>query len=255
MLTVAESQKRLSAALSLCSDMTLSREKITSLRTLIEGINPKVDKHLAECDAALSTVTKIQDGEIVQLTAEHLPENTDDEKKYKRALLLLISLWKNLRTEIVRVQGELGSPDAKTDGGNTWLRIVKGAKGPLGLVTLVAVGVALMYQSSVVVTLHNDGCGTMVAHGAIPISLPGLSLPNEAIQSGDSADITIPGIPLTANGTDKGSLQLSSVGFSFSIQLPSTIRDVTFDGTSLLGKVTDLNLSGKDTHSLIVQCR
>jgi hypothetical protein len=59
---------------------------------------------------------------------------------------------------------------------------------------------------------------------------------------------------MIADGTQKGVLTVGSFKFNMSFQLGS-ISDVKFDGTSLLGKTTSLNLSEKKSHELIFVCK
>ena len=89
-----EAKKRLLAAQALLADETTTREKFNSIRTLIHGINPKIDKTLAKCEEELSTLEKLHNVAVIELTLEHLPEITEKQKKQKKAILFFINTWK-----------------------------------------------------------------------------------------------------------------------------------------------------------------
>lgn len=134
-----DSQKRISAAEKLLAGESTTLERFESIRTLITGINPKVDQALTNCSKAFSTIENLQKGDLVELTAENLPAETSAEKKRKKAILLLIRSWKQLQTEIASVKRELdeqgrGEQSSTESAG----QIAAFAKGPFGLITLAA---------------------------------------------------------------------------------------------------------------------
>lgn len=99
-----EVKKRIEAAYTLLSEETTTREKFESIRTLIKGINPQLDKQLARVSGALADVEKLQKGQVIELSAEHLPDRTEEDKRRKRALILLIKSWRQLHSEVERVK-------------------------------------------------------------------------------------------------------------------------------------------------------
>ncbi len=144
-MDINDSTKRVLTAEKLFLEETTTKEKIASLQTLLKGINPKIDALLSEIMRTLSDFEKLQKGEIIELTAEKLPENTEEEKERKRLLLLLMRSWKQLQGEVARVKSEFEQMDGskqqvdhsqKIQGVG---RVLLGAKGPFGLVTLAAV--------------------------------------------------------------------------------------------------------------------
>ena len=146
-------QKRIEAGYQLLQENTTTRQKFELIRTLLKGINPKIDQSLETVSKLLSDVEKISNNEIIELSAEYLPENTDEEKRRKKALLSFIKNWKQLRSEVERVRGEFenekqGKSDTKAQGLG---KIIVGSKGPFGIVTIVAlviVGTVLFFNSS-----------------------------------------------------------------------------------------------------------
>lgn len=128
------------AAHRLLTEETTSREKFEAVRALIKGINPQIDKLLAESSKAISNLEKFQKGDFVQLSAESLPEETEEEKKRKRAVLLFIKSWKDLQSEVERVRSEFGKErETPSEQASSIGRIVSLAKGPFGIITLAAV--------------------------------------------------------------------------------------------------------------------
>ncbi|MEK7509104.1 MAG: hypothetical protein AAB605_00140 [Patescibacteria group bacterium] len=253
-----DTHKRMRAAYALLAEPTTTRQKIGSVITLLKGINPRFDEALVRAEEALSTLGKIEEGAVIELSAERLPENTEEEKKRKKALLLFIRTWKEVQSEVARVQAELGNQgdvQAPTQHISAWGRIFNFAKGPFGIVTaVVVVGVVAMQQTAVQVTIENHGCGTMYVSGSVPIALPGLKLPKEPIASGGSAEVELPGLTANVDGTNPEALSLRVLTFSMTFQLSSDIEDVTMDGVSLLGKKTEVHLSEQDTHVLKLIC-
>ncbi|MBI5457021.1 hypothetical protein HY969_04770 [Candidatus Kaiserbacteria bacterium] len=252
-----DARSRLQAAHALLLEPSTTREKFNSVRDLVRDINPQLDQALARIEQHLSTWDKIESGDVIHLTADHLPENTEEEKKRKKWLLLFINGWKQLKSEVARVQAEFEasqSSNTPSDTGSLLGRILWKAKGPLGLVTVIAVGVVALQQAAVAITIQNKGCGTMHPSSSIPISIPGLSLPNEPIASGGSAVATLPGLTVHVDGTDTSALSIKVLSYSLTFQLPSNIDNVTMDGASLLGKKTTVKLSEKDAHTLVLTC-
>ena len=136
-----DTKKRLLTAAKLMLEKTTTREKFESIRTLIKGINPRIDKAFDSCSGALSDCVKLQKGEVIELTLENLPEQTEEEKKRKRALLLFLNSWKNLRNEIQRLQNEFENNQNNPNSNNitSFAKIIAFAKGPFGIVTIGAI--------------------------------------------------------------------------------------------------------------------
>ena len=248
-----EASKRMFAAYSLLAEPTTTREKFNHISTLIRGLHPHVDTALEKSHHALSTITNIHDGDVITLSAEHLPENTEEEKRRKKYLLLFIRSWKDLQSEVGRVSAEMNNSQPNATQGSSWWRIIKKAKGPLGVITVIAVGIVALQTTSVQVTIQNKGCATLEPSGSIP-SIPGFSLPKDPIVSGGSAVMTIPPLSLHINGTNKSALALTALNYSFTFELPNNVKDVSLDGTSLLNKQSDVHLSEKKQHVLVLRC-
>lgn len=131
-----DARDRIDSAFQLLTGMEMSVSTFEHIRILMKGIHPGIDKKLEVCSKALDTLQKLQSGDVISLSAERLPEETEKQKKRKKAVLFFISSLKDLKSEIKRVDTEIASSQ-----NSAWKlgRIIKFAKGPFGLVTLGAV--------------------------------------------------------------------------------------------------------------------
>lgn len=247
---------RFQAVENILSESATSIGKLRSVKTLLAGVNPQLDSLLSEYDKRLEALEMLMEGEVLQLAAsEALPEDTEKEKKRKAALLLFLKSHGQVKEEVARVKAEMEKPQSSgAPQTSMWGNIFKAAKGPLALVTVIAVGIAVMSQTSVSIEIKNNGCGTLQASSAASLSIPGLSLPNKSIPSGDSATVVIPPLPVTVDGSQSGRILINATGIKLTFEL-SNVDDVTFDGASLLGVVTDLELAVKKNHELVLVCR
>lgn len=131
-------QEKIKKAYVLLAEESTSLEKFESVRSLIKGINPKIDKLLDKCSKALSDYETLQEGKVIELTIDYLPQNTEKEKQRKKRLLLLIRLWNDLKSEVERAKTELNNNKNQTQT-ESFSKLVLKAKGPLGIITVAAV--------------------------------------------------------------------------------------------------------------------
>lgn len=128
--------KRMRAAYVLLQGREISISTFEQVRILIKGLDPRVDKKLSVCSESLEKLKKIQNGDIILLSVDELLEESEEQKKRKKITLLFISTLRDLRSEIKRVEKEF----AKTRPPQTqWEWISSLVKGPLGIVTIIAV--------------------------------------------------------------------------------------------------------------------
>lgn len=135
--------KRLSAALKILDVNTASLEKIESLGTLLKDFDPKLNQIISRSKKIISDIKKIQSGDLIELGIENLPARDEKEKKRKKLILLLLKNWRELKSEVKRLDKELSNQLEVSNYG----RIIKFAKGPFGLVTLAAlviIGISAM---------------------------------------------------------------------------------------------------------------
>src|SRR5258708_5194653 len=139
----AVTHEKIMSAYQLLTGATISVGTFEHVRTVVKGLHPKLDEKLEACSQALSVVQKLQSGDIITLSVEGLEEDSEEKKKRKKALLLFIQSLKNLKSEIARVDKELIQASTTGNSAQSRLsagtRIIAAAKGPLGVVTLIAV--------------------------------------------------------------------------------------------------------------------
>ncbi len=252
----AEIKRRFQTVMEILSSGSAPIAKLRSVGGLLSGLNPRVDGILKEYDKNLGVLEQLSDGDLVTLSAERLPEGTEEEKKRKRVVLAFLRFKEELASEIARVEKEMDS--AKSESGehdaSMWGRIFGAAKGPLALATVFAVVVGVMHTTAVSVLIENAGCATIDARTAVPVSIPGLKLPNGPIPTNGTATAVFPPLLLTVDGTAPGVLSFSALAFDLSIQLSSSITDVTWNGAPLIGKKSEIKLSERKEHVLRVTC-
>src|SRR3989338_1184921 len=247
------------AVQSLLLEPTTSKEKFAHIQTLLKGIDPRLDNALLRCGEGFSTLDKLFRADVISLTADNLPEETEEEKRRKRAMVLFLGTWNKLKSEVARVEKELTAANSAETGlekVSHWRRIFNFAKGPFGIITIAAVGIVLTMQAVAVdVVIKNQGCDTITPSASLPFAMPGLSLPKEPIERGGSAIATVPGLTLTIDGTQPNALIAQALTLSMNFQLSGNVQDVQLDGVTLLGKRTVVRLSEKGEHELKIICQ
>lgn len=242
-------EKRLQAAHTILHADSINRAAFDSLKTLLTGINPKLDKALSEAGKAWKHIDQIQKSDVIALVVEGLPEATVEQKKRKKALLLFFKWWNDLKSEVARVEKELANdPDAKHHS-NAWGKIFGLAKGPLGIVTLVAAGVVMLKASEVTVAIKNIGCGVLTPPS---INVPGLKLPGSVPEGGEIV-AKMPPLNFTVDATTGSSARVTILGMPYNFEVGRRIS-VTFDGQEIMGKKTNIDLGSQKEHVLVISC-
>ena len=77
----SDAHKKLMAAYELLTGASLSVDSFEHIHTVIKGIHPELDKKLEVCAAALDGLQKIQSLDVISLTADALPEDTEEKRK------------------------------------------------------------------------------------------------------------------------------------------------------------------------------
>jgi hypothetical protein len=135
-------REKIMSAYQLLQGATISVDTFEHIHTILKGLHPKLDEKLEICSKALDKLQKLQAGDIITLSAEGLPEDTEEKRKRKKALLFFIHSLKDLNSEIKRIDTEFSQAQKRSNSSynqlTTWGRIISHAKGPLGIVTLVA---------------------------------------------------------------------------------------------------------------------
>src|SRR3989344_1709252 len=240
------------------SDAT-SKAKFNALRKLIKGANPELDRHLLTISKTLTQIDQFQQGKIINLTAAHLPSQTKEQKRRKKLLLLLLRQWRQLNSEGERRQLQLtqtsGSGNAS---GHSLGKILAGAKGPLGLVTLTAVaiiaGSAYLNSHSTTLVIENSACQTISPIG-VNVKLPGINVPKQSIPPGRSISLTLPQLKFSVDATNPNKIILRAFALHFTFARSGDDTDVLYNHQSLLGRTAAIDLSTPDPHIITLLCR
>ena len=246
-------QEKFEAARALLMEETTSLDKLEKIGCLIKGVNPKIDDNLEKCLRLVKKINKISKGEVVDLGMENLPEKTEKQKKRKKLLLLLLGHWKDLRSEVERVQSLKVSKSKTVDTA----KIVATMKGPLGMITVAAAGIvavcSFLNSRAVNVTIKNVGCKPIRPISERVVNLPGLKLPSEVIASGGEGVAKIPGLKFTVAMNQNG-VNLSAFNFSRNFKMANEVKEVIYDGQPLMGKTTTVDLGSQKEHSVVLRC-
>jgi hypothetical protein len=246
--------KRLQAAYAILHAQTIDKASFDSLKTLLSGISPKVDRLLTGADKAFRNVDHMQKGDAIYLTLEAWPETSPEQKKRKKAFLLFFKWWNDLKNEVARIEKELDKSQKAGNGqGAGWGHIFATAKGPLGILTLIAAGVVLLKASEVTIRVQNQGCAALVPPTRMAIHSPGLKLPSESIISGEEAVVKIPPLSFTVDATQGSSAHVTIAGMSYSFPMGRSAV-VTFDGKTINNAKTDIALGSQKEHVLRISC-
>lgn len=250
--------KRMQAAGDLLQRRTIDAASLASLKTLLSGINPRLDKALVAVSTAAKKVDYLQKGEAISLAVDALPEFSAEDKKRKKAILFFLNCWKDLQSEVARVEKELeqNSKDHSLQGKAGMLGNIFGAaKGPLGLITLGAVVITALKMTEVTVVIQNKNCETMRPAARVAVNIPGLTLPNESIGQGGEAVAKLPPLRAQVDMTDPSRVRLSIAGMKYDIDANSSRMQFIYDGVLLNGSSSDINLGTKKQHMVVVQCQ
>lgn len=201
-----DTHEKIMSAYQLLQGETISIGTFEHIRTILKGFHPGMDEKLEVCSKALDKLQKIQDADVITLSTEGLPENTEEEKKRKKMLLFLINSIKNLKSEIKRIDAEFAQAHTHGNSFQNQLtalgRIIGFAKGPFGVVTLIAlviVGFLLLQrhktQNTTVVNPKNYISPTTVSNNSSKIQIimyNGKQVPLKQLYVGHGSDCDSP---------------------------------------------------------------
>ncbi|GEM_PF-1174771 len=257
-----EQKDKIKAGLELLCEENTTLDKLQKLSELIKDTSALADKKIKQVLDIADRVRKIQEGDVIYLSLENLSEDTPKKKDRKKLLLLLLKNWKDLQSEIERIHriqetaavSGLTSKDSVVKTGKTLLTM----KGPLGAVTIIAAGIValttFLNNKAVNIEVKNYGCSPISTHMQKDINIPGLKLPSEDIISGERGQITIPGIDISVDLTKKGGAKIKALNFSKEFNYSGEIKDIIYDGKSLMGKNNIIKLGESKDHELIINC-
>ena len=250
-------KQRMMAAQVLLEKKTIDASTISELKTLLSGFHPTLDKSLKRAEAAFLAIDKAGKGDVVELTLVALPDVTHEQKRRKKAILFFLKFWNDLKSEVERVQKEMGDDFAhqsiEKKAGS--LGAILGAmKGPLGIITVLALGIAALKMTEVSILVKNIGCAPLLPADTPAISIPGLSIPHQTIDSGTTAVAKLPPLPISVDATAGSTITVSVLGAHYTFQLGSSQVQVIFDGTVVSGTKTEVSLGSRKEHILDIRC-
>jgi hypothetical protein len=247
-------EKRFQAAQIILQAESINRATFDALVSLLTGINPKLDKMLKEAAKAFRHVDQLQKSDVIALVAEALPEMTPEQKKRKKFLLLFFKLWNDIKGEVARIEKEMAKEQSSTNSASVWGPVLGFAKGPLGIITLIAAGIVMLKASEVSVIVKNVGCETITPPAYMAIRIPGLKIPSVPLSSGDEAIAKIPPLNFTVDATGS-SARVTILGMTYNFPLRGSRTSVSFNGKELIGTTTDIRLGSQKEHTLVIACR
>lgn len=249
-----EREEKIKTALALLAEESTTEEKVLKVVSLLKGINPKIDKHLEAADKIWGKIAKVKSGDVINLSFEELPEKTEKQKKRKKMLLLWLGHWRDLKSEVERINALKVSQAKAVETA----KILTTLKGPLGLITVAAAGIvavsSFLNKQSVNVTIVNSGCRPIGPISERAVNLPGLKLPTGSIVSGSQGLAVVPGLKFKVSLSGEEAA-LSAFGFSKSFRMPGEIREIIYDGQTLMGKTSEVDLGKAKDHQVTVSCQ
>ncbi len=251
-------QKRILAAQELLQKGTLDASTLPTLKTLLYDIHPRLNIAMDTAVKAGSKITHLQKGEVISLALDSIPDLTPQDKKRKKIILLFLGYWNTLKSEVARVEKEIGT-DFSTKSfadkaGSAW-NILGAAKGPLGLITLVAVGVVALKTTEVSVAIHNIGCEPIEPATSVAINIPGLKLPSQSILAGGESVAKLPPLRVHVDASQPTGIRLVAYGMTYNFPAPDRSTRLVFDDVTINGTSTDIDLGSQKQHVLRVECK
>ena len=123
----------------------------------------------------------------------------------------------------------------------------------IGGVVVIGGGIIALNATQATITVRNIGCGTLEAPVELPTRIPGIELPSEPLVDGGSVEVKLPPISLNVTADESGIYVGKSGSGTFGSSL-GLVKDVTFDGQSLLQGTTKLDFKARGQHELVISC-
>ncbi|MCU0490795.1 MAG: hypothetical protein MUD01_04375 [Chloroflexaceae bacterium] len=138
------------------------------------------------------------------------------------------------------------------------LRLLAAAAGGLAtLLVLAVVVLAIIFATRPGATLGviNQNCTPLRL--TLPVSIPRVSLPDQAIGQGQRGEVSLPAFAVEVDGTAFPRLTIAGLMLvTIPIDLGATqVRDLLLDGTTLVGQRRQLDLRDQPDHELVVICQ
>lgn len=178
--------------------------------------------------------------------------STDAKEKIKEARNVVDTTRDGINRCCKNLRKELENIVKTLPGGSTFPQFLLGTL----IIGAITAGVLVTYLNRSAVTIHiiNKGCAPIRPLLFIPVSLPGIELPTKTILDGEEATAKVPPLKVNVDGTKGSRIKLSAFNFSMDFEFYGEGIDLLFDGNSLLGTKTDVDLGKVPNHELVVEC-
>jgi hypothetical protein len=126
------------------------------------------------------------------------------------------------------------------------------------LVAAVVVFVVVVFLNarSVSLDITNRNCQAIVITGEFPgLDWIGVELPSKPIAAASTGSARLPPLQLTVDATNPAQIFLALGAARIPVGNSASLTSATFNGISLLGKLTSINLGDRAAHQLVVQCK
>jgi uncharacterized protein (UPF0147 family) len=169
-------------------------------------------------------------------------------------------LPQNVRDALDKATNILQKLDQEGNSANNLLSVLKTAISsfpiniPLAVIVVICVvvplaiaGVTINYEL-IELTISNNGCPTIPQVQMGLFSIPSINT--------DSSIDNIPLLRVIFNiVATHDAVTISAIGQSVHEPLPSEVKDVIFDGQSILGKSGNVDLGSQKNHQLVISCK
>jgi len=118
---------------------------------------------------------------------------------------------------------------------------------------VVAVGAIVLNVTATTLSIQNINCAPIAVTGIVPVSLPGLELP-EAVGTNQIETAQLPPVSIVTQFQAPNTLRASLFGAPLTFRLPPQVTSALFDGVELLAGAHTFDLGKQKEHSLVVRC-
>jgi hypothetical protein len=143
-----------------------------------------------------------------------------------------------------------------------------GAGGLVAAVTIVALIVVAVGAAAITIAANatavdvrvtNQGCQPFRLD-QVPIAdallrLGGVQLPQEPINDGQTAVVTLPPVTVQINAEEPGAVTITVAGFTLPERSLRPYAEILFDQTPVMGRQHTFDLGDRDVHELVISCR
>lgn len=126
--------------------------------------------------------------------------------------------------------------------------------GLIVIAAIVGAAVAYLNFTSVEVGIWNNGCDTLYMPAALPVSIPGIELPDGPIPPGGHGTARVPRMTVHVDATQPGTIVVTVLGLPVSIHVGGDVTGIELDGMQILGQSIPVKIGGRAQHELVISC-